>query len=103
MAAGGNTRQKLLFPERQFRATTPNVKNRTLAREAKRGPTGLNVFTKTYQVHKMVEDYSVRMSLVHRHDDGSAGDANYGKIGQGYTAYRQPDPAIASFLEQDPW
>lgn len=40
------------------------------------------------------------MSLVHRHDDGSAGDANYGKIGQGYTAYRQPDPAIASFLEQ---
>jgi SAM-dependent methyltransferase len=40
------------------------------------------------------------MSLVHRHDDGSAGDANYGKIGRGYTAYRQPDPAIASFLEQ---
>ena len=35
-----------------------------------------------------------------RHDDGSAGDANYGRIGQGYTAYRQPDPAIASFIEQ---
>ena len=37
---------------------------------------------------------------MHRHDDGSAGDANYGRIGQGYTAYRQPDPAIASFIEQ---
>jgi SAM-dependent methyltransferase len=37
---------------------------------------------------------------VHRHDDGSAGDANYGRIGQGYTGYRQPDPAIASFIEQ---
>ena len=34
-----------------------------------------------------------------RHDDGSAGDANYGRIGQRYTAYRQPDPAIASFIE----
>ncbi len=40
------------------------------------------------------------MCLVHRHDDGSAGDANYARIGQGYTEYRQPDPAIAAFLEQ---
>ena len=40
------------------------------------------------------------MLSLHRHDDGSAGDANYGRIGQGYTAYRQPDPAIAAFLEQ---
>jgi SAM-dependent methyltransferase len=37
---------------------------------------------------------------VNRHDDGSAGDANYGQIGQGYTRYRQPDPAIASFIEK---
>jgi SAM-dependent methyltransferase len=37
---------------------------------------------------------------VNRHEDGSAGDANYGRIGQGYTAYRKPDPAIASFIEQ---
>jgi SAM-dependent methyltransferase len=37
---------------------------------------------------------------VNRHDDGSAGDANYGQIGQGYTGYRQPDPAIASFIEK---
>ena len=37
--------------------------------------------------------------LVQRHNDGSAGDANYGRIGPGYTIYRQPDPAIASFLE----
>ena len=37
---------------------------------------------------------------MNRHDDGSAGDANYGRIGQGYTAYRKPDPAIASFIEK---
>ena len=33
-----------------------------------------------------------------RHADGSAGDANYGIIGSGYTTYRQPDAAIAEFL-----
>jgi SAM-dependent methyltransferase len=27
--------------------------------------------------------------------DGSAGDADYGTIGRGYTSYRQPDPRIA--------
>lgn len=48
----------------------------------------------------MVEVYSGGLSIVQRHDDGSAGDANYGRIGQGYTAYRRPDPTIASFLEQ---
>lgn len=37
---------------------------------------------------------------MHRHNDGSAGDANYGQIGPGYTAYRQPDPTLASFIEQ---
>lgn len=37
---------------------------------------------------------------MHRHNDGSAGDADYGLIGKGYTAYRRPDPAIASFLEK---
>lgn len=35
-----------------------------------------------------------------RHDDGSAGDANYGRIGKGYTHYRQSDPAIAAFIEK---
>lgn len=30
-----------------------------------------------------------------RHSDGSAGDANYGAIGQRYTSYRQPEPAFA--------
>lgn len=34
-----------------------------------------------------------------RHADGSAGDANYGAIGTGYTAYRQPEPAIAAVIE----
>jgi SAM-dependent methyltransferase len=33
-----------------------------------------------------------------RHQDGSAGDANYGVIGSGYTNYRQPDPHIAEFI-----
>jgi SAM-dependent methyltransferase len=35
-----------------------------------------------------------------RHTDGSAGDANYGTIGSGYTSYRQPDPAIAGFVDK---
>jgi SAM-dependent methyltransferase len=30
--------------------------------------------------------------------DGSAGDANYGAIGQRYSQYRQPEPAIAAAL-----
>jgi SAM-dependent methyltransferase len=33
-----------------------------------------------------------------RHDDGSAGDADYGLIGRGYASYRQPDREIAEFL-----
>lgn len=33
-----------------------------------------------------------------RFDDGSAGDANYGAIGQGYATFRQPDPRIAAFI-----
>lgn len=33
-----------------------------------------------------------------RHQDGSAGDANYGVIGTNYTTYRQPDPFIANFI-----
>jgi Methyltransferase domain len=35
-----------------------------------------------------------------RHQDGSAGDANYGAIGQGYAAYRQPEPEISGFLSR---
>jgi hypothetical protein len=35
-----------------------------------------------------------------RHTDGSAGDANYGTIGSGYISYRQPDPAIAAFIDR---
>jgi SAM-dependent methyltransferase len=34
-----------------------------------------------------------------RHDDGSAGDANYGRIGGGYAQYRRPDPRIAATIE----
>ena len=33
-----------------------------------------------------------------RHEDGSAGDANYGIIGNVYSHYRQPEPKIASFI-----
>lgn len=32
--------------------------------------------------------------------DGSAGDADYGRIGAGYTSFRQPEPAIARFIEE---
>jgi len=35
-----------------------------------------------------------------RHQDGSAGDANYGAIGTGYARFRQPDPRIAAFIHQ---
>jgi SAM-dependent methyltransferase len=35
-----------------------------------------------------------------RHDDGSAGDANYGVIGADYTSYRRPEPAIAAAIGQ---
>ncbi len=38
--------------------------------------------------------------MTNRHQDGSAGDANYGVIGAGYTRYRQPDPHIAEFIRQ---
>jgi SAM-dependent methyltransferase len=31
-----------------------------------------------------------------RHNDGSAGDVDYGEIGGSYARYRQPDPAIAA-------
>ena len=33
-----------------------------------------------------------------RHTDGSAGDVDYGKIGQGYANYRQPDTRIAALI-----
>lgn len=33
-----------------------------------------------------------------RHPDGSAGDADYSRIGHGYADYRQPDPSIAAVI-----
>jgi SAM-dependent methyltransferase len=33
-----------------------------------------------------------------RHTDGSAGDADYGRIGTGYTKYRRPDPRISAAI-----
>ncbi len=33
-----------------------------------------------------------------RHEDGSAGDADYGVIGAGYARYRQPDSRIAAMI-----
>lgn len=37
--------------------------------------------------------------MSHRqHVDGSAGDADYGTIGSGYTNYRQPDKEIAQYI-----
>jgi SAM-dependent methyltransferase len=41
------------------------------------------------------------MAAVHsRHQDGSAGDADYGAIGTNYAQYRQPDPRIAAQIER---
>ncbi len=36
--------------------------------------------------------------MTERFNDGSAGDADYGVIGTGYTVYRQPDPFIARLI-----
>jgi SAM-dependent methyltransferase len=41
---------------------------------------------------------SGRMSGGRAHIDGSAGDADYGRIGPGYTNYRQPDPRIEAAI-----
>ncbi|NRF68343.1 class I SAM-dependent methyltransferase [Aquincola sp. S2] len=35
-----------------------------------------------------------------RHTDGSAGDADYGRIGDGYARYRRPEPRIAARIRQ---
>jgi SAM-dependent methyltransferase len=37
---------------------------------------------------------------VTRRSDGSAGDADYGSIGAGYSSYRQPDPRIMAYIER---
>lgn len=37
--------------------------------------------------------------MTFRHDDGSAGDANYGQIGVAYSTFRQPDPRIAARID----
>jgi SAM-dependent methyltransferase len=38
------------------------------------------------------------MSTQERFADGSAGDADYGRIGGGYASYRQPDPELAAAI-----
>jgi SAM-dependent methyltransferase len=38
--------------------------------------------------------------MTSRHEDGSAGDADYGAIGSGYAQYRRPEPRIAAMIEQ---
>ena len=38
--------------------------------------------------------------MTDRHPDGSAGDANYGKIGERYSRYRQAEPRIAAYIEK---
>ena len=40
----------------------------------------------------------VKFAMAIRHTDGSAGDANYGTIGAGYSLLRQPEPKIAAFI-----
>lgn len=43
-------------------------------------------------------DVRRELTVSGRHQDGSAGDANYGVIGKGYVSYRKPDPHIADFI-----
>jgi SAM-dependent methyltransferase len=38
--------------------------------------------------------------MTRRSADGSAGDADYGTIGSGYSAFRKPEPRIAALIEQ---
>ncbi|WP_431279103.1 class I SAM-dependent methyltransferase [Leifsonia poae] len=38
-------------------------------------------------------------NIPHRSSDGSAGDADYGSIGAGYSKYRQPEPAFAEAID----
>lgn len=38
--------------------------------------------------------------MVLRRADGSAGDADYGTIGAGYSTHRRPEPRIAAFIEE---
>lgn len=52
---------------------------------------------RTAWVYVLVDPPAERPSQ--RHADGSAGDADYGAIGQDYTRYRQPEPAIAAQIE----
>jgi hypothetical protein len=35
-----------------------------------------------------------------RHQDGSAGDANYGLVGTSYARFRQPEPRVAALIAQ---
>src|SRR6266498_2266875 len=37
---------------------------------------------------------------LHRRADGSAGDADYGRIGGAYSRYRRPEPRIAEFVHR---
>lgn len=37
---------------------------------------------------------------IDRTDDGSAGDADYARIGEGYARYRRPDPRIAAAIDR---
>jgi hypothetical protein len=39
--------------------------------------------------------------VIAKHNDGSAGDTNYGQIGNGYARYRRPDPRIAALIERE--
>lgn len=46
----------------------------------------------------MSDDRARRSAAHDRADDGSAGDANYSRIGVGYSRYRQPEPEIEAAI-----
>ena len=84
-------------------AETPfgGVKDSGYGREG--GTEGLQGYTIAKNVsHKMMSVASMPLrtlamqSNTPRHRDGSAGDANYGVIGERYAQFRRPDPRIAA-------
>jgi len=48
--------------------------------------------------HTLVPNTDPQPSDMTRRGDGSAGDADYGRIGTGYSSYRQPDPQIMTSI-----
>jgi SAM-dependent methyltransferase len=59
----------------------------------------ISVFNRLCTVSSRAQHEEIRENIMpSRHGDGSAGDANYGVIGENYTNYRQPEPHFAAAI-----